>query len=544
MNQLPKTIFVGRKDCLATLQRRLRDLKDGYRQNVAIMGNRFVGKTVLLQKFLSDLDDDGVVEVYVDLEGKDQTYLFDRFICSLLYNFSRRKGLPVYEEVALLLQGTQKVLPKTVAEIKCVLDLVQKAKWDEALGKLLSLPEIFSFESGKICLIVLEEFQVLGELCGEEVFAQLGKRVMTQKNCLYVLSSSYPTLAKRILAEKLSLLFGNFEILSIGSFDLRSSQEYIEQSLVGLKMRSDIRHFLMDFTGGCPAYLQMLCLEIRSLSAIHQQSEVFWPLLSQAVENVLFAPWGVLSKHFELKIEHLSASKSMRESGRLLLAVARGVNKAADLAQAVTAKSALTTLLSKLTEEGVLIKNGQLFHLEDKLLRYWLRYVLDRRWRALDLTEERLVAEFREDLKQAYQSFLLVSQENLVSRVVSLLECFDNDAVSLNGRKYKLSLFREIETIKFAAESRFCVEGIRAISEEGEWFIVLKEKPFDEQELNVFLNETKKSGKKPFRRVVISLSEMDPNTRLKALEERLWIWNESEINSLLNYFNKPFIVSS
>ena len=54
--------------------------------------------------------------------------------------------------------------------------------------------------------------------------------------------------------------------------------------------------------------------------------------------------------------------------------------------------------------------------------------------------------------------------------------------------------------------------------------------------------EARKMGIRPRRCVIVSLSELDDGARLRALEERMWIWNEPEVSSLMNLFDKPTIV--
>ena len=52
--------FFGRAKILNLLKRRVIDLKEGYRQNIAILGNQFVGKTSLLHHFIANLDEKDV----------------------------------------------------------------------------------------------------------------------------------------------------------------------------------------------------------------------------------------------------------------------------------------------------------------------------------------------------------------------------------------------------------------------------------------------------------------------------------------------------
>jgi len=79
--------FFGREKITNLLKRRVIDLKEGYRHNVALLGNQYVGKSTLLRYFLLNLDDDDITVIYLDLEHKDFNYFVTKFIGSLLYNF-------------------------------------------------------------------------------------------------------------------------------------------------------------------------------------------------------------------------------------------------------------------------------------------------------------------------------------------------------------------------------------------------------------------------------------------------------------------------
>ena len=71
--------FFGRKDVLSHLGRRLQGLKEGYRQNIALVGARTVGKTALLTKWVADHDDNQVILLYLDLESRDLNYFTRQF---------------------------------------------------------------------------------------------------------------------------------------------------------------------------------------------------------------------------------------------------------------------------------------------------------------------------------------------------------------------------------------------------------------------------------------------------------------------------------
>ena len=84
---------------------------------------------------------------------------------------------------------------------------------------------------------------------------------------------------------------------------------------------------------------------------------------------------------------------------------------------------------------------------------------------------------------------------------------------------------------------------LEAQTEEGLWLLVLRKDPVAECDINVVAEEARKMGIRPRRCVIVSLSDLDDGAKLRAMEERMWIWNEPELNSLMNLYDKPYIVS-
>ena len=535
--------FFDRRSIMDLLKRRVIDLKEGYRQNLAFLGPKHIGKTSILRRFASDLEDEAIIEIYLDLENRDFHYFFSKFAGGILYNFSKVKRLELHDDMTLLMEAAKRFIPQTVEEIKKIRNNIAKGKLNEAFKDLISLPEMFTLESGKYCMIVLDEFHNLEDLMIPNVFQELGKKIMTQRRCIYIVASSLGTIAKKILSEKLSLLFGNFEIIQIQPFDPKTSQAFIEYRLGEVKLNPPLRNFLIDFTGGHPFYLNIICQEMIHLCGVHRQSEAFLPLLSQALENTIFNRWGVLSRHFELMLDQLSAGKGNKAVLYILISLASGKHKIQDIILDVKLKqSVVSQKLNKLMELSIVVKNGNFYQFQDKLLKYWIKYVFQRKLQAIDCRVEYQQKHFKAEIERAVDSFLSVSQRDLSARIVELLHCFDNELLDLNGRRYKLPTFSEVTSIEFEKIPEHSFKVLKADSSEGSWFIIIKEDGLMEGEVNAFLTESKKIDHKPQRRIVIALSELDANIKLKALQEKMWIWNENELNTLLSFYDKPYIL--
>src|SRR5438270_11853435 len=103
--------FFGRRQCLDVLNKRVRGLKDGYRQNLALLGSRHVGKTALIKRFISDFDDKDVIILYLDLESRDFNYFVQQFSKGLLYHFLKNQSLPLQEDIKLLCESCRLSIP-------------------------------------------------------------------------------------------------------------------------------------------------------------------------------------------------------------------------------------------------------------------------------------------------------------------------------------------------------------------------------------------------------------------------------------------------
>lgn len=544
MNSLsPHTICFGRKAVLDLLSRRMKDLKEGYRQNLALLGSRYIGKSTILQKFITDLDDPETVTIYLNLENRDFDYFLSKIIKSILYNYARSKGLPLQDDSKVLMEITRPFIPLTVDSIEKILLSVKAKKYTDAYKDLIALPELFNNETQKRCVVVLDEFHALEDFPVDEVFQQMSNTIMTQRRCLYIIASSYPELAHRILAEKLTLLFGNFEIVSVGSFDGVTSQEFIEKFMDPMRVGSHLRNFLADFTGGHPLYLSLICQELIHLGAVHKQTEVYVPLITQSIEDVVFNPWGALSRHFDLVVSELCQGKGNRSFVALLLALANGKYRLKDLLESLAQKQAqINQKLNRLIELDIIERNGTMFQFKDKLFRYWIKYVLQKRIVAIDLEPGRQYKLFREELNRSVSDFQATSRKDLSTRMSELFHCFDNESLNLNGRRYKLPIFSQLTSLKLRSIAGTYIDVIEGRCDEGTWLVALRKDPFTEGDINALLTEAKKMDNKPHRLVVVSLSNLDENARVRALQERMWIWNEQEVNSLMHLYDKPYVV--
>ncbi len=538
----PDYNFFGRQRILDVLNKRVLGLKDGYRQNLALLGGRYVGKTALVQRFLMDFEDRDVIVLYLDLESRDFNYFAQQFSKGILYYFLKNQNLSLQEDLKLLCESCRFLIPTTTTVVETIQTLLKEGKNNEAYTTLLNLPEVFCQEAKKSFVLILDEFQNLENFPVADVFVELGKRIMTQKKCLYITTSSHQDHAETILSEKLSLLFGNFEIINVAPFDLATSQGLIDHNLEGIKIGLHLKNFLADFTGGYPLYINMLCQELICLTSMHRQAEIYAPIVTQAIENLVFNPWGVISRHFELIISDLRRGKTTSSLSPLLVTIAEGKHRIADAALYLNLKpSVVTQRMNSLQEADIVERNGNYYHVKDKLFKYWIKYVYQRRMKAIDFEAGKSRKSFKEEINKCVNEFQMVARKDLSLRMMDLLHKFDEEAFELGGRRYKLSSFKDITPLKLRLGAGNFLDALLASCSEGQWLVVLKKDPVLEHDLSSLIEEIKKFSPRPGRCILVSLSGLDESAKVRALQEKWWIWNEGEVNTLMYLYDEPYL---
>jgi AAA+ ATPase superfamily predicted ATPase len=162
--------FFGRKEHLDILEKRTRDLKEGYRQNIAILGDELVGKTSLIFNFLNKFYDTRIIILYFEIRPESLASFARRFIGVLLYNFLTNSGIPLKEDLDFLIKKSSTYIPRTIEKARFILSAVDKRKKNNIFTELLSLSDSIHEETGKYCVVILDEFHHLEHMGIKELY--------------------------------------------------------------------------------------------------------------------------------------------------------------------------------------------------------------------------------------------------------------------------------------------------------------------------------------------------------------------------------------
>jgi hypothetical protein len=522
----------GRTQYLDILVKRVTGLKDGYRQNVALIGDEFVGKTTIMRSFLDSFFDSRFLTVY--LEARQETFesFCRRFIGALLYNFLLPSSSNLREDPEFLIEKASSYVPATAEKIRSLLAAVRKHKRDNAFAELLSLPEQLHAESGKFCVIILDEFHNLERLGMKKLYKDWSQLLMVQKNTMYVIASSAMFRARAILSKELSLLFGNFEVVQVEPFDVKTSEQFLDRRFSSTPPEGAVKKFITHLTGGSPYYLSVIA---DSLDRSPQ-------LLPEVLEGLLFESAGVLNQRFGGWIKRCEETAGGEELVSILCHIAGGCNKIKDVAHMMhRLNREIAPRVAHLVEIDMIRRSGDFLIINDRLFGFWLRDVYRERLSSLthDLSNQKKI--FHERINALLQEFIQHSSKPVPQRMAELFRLFADERIQVERKNIRLDRFREIKPLEFGS-SRLR-DGLICRSNDSIWILAFSSGSLTEDDIADFSRECKKYRNKMLRKIIVNFSDLDHNSHLKALEEKIITWDLNRVNQILDLYSRPRIIA-
>jgi len=527
-----KDKFFDREQYIGILEKRIRDVKDGYRQNLTIIGDELVGKTSIIFKFLNKFYDNYTLIIYLEIRPESLTSFARRFIGVLLYNFLVNSNIALKEDLDFLISKSAKYIPKTVEKIKLILTALTKRNKNNIFTELLSLCELIHQETNKFCVVILDEFHNLQNLGIKNLYPEWSKLLILQKNTMYIIVSSMKFKTKAILSKNLSLLFGNFEIVMVEPFDIKTSEEYLGQKLNELNLNSGLNNFIVHFTGGYPFYLNVIT---EALLKSNQNN------LADILEELLFESSGILNQRFSNYLKRFLDSTYSQDYVSILYLISSGHNKLKDIAHILgKPQKELTLRINYLLEFDTISRSGDFLKINDRVFSFWLKFVYQQKMQALTFDAKNQKIKFRDNIEDMIKEFISHAEKPIMERVVELLHLFQNEMIQIERKKLRLTHFREIKPLEFNQTG--IKEGLIGRSNDSLWIMAFKHDLLTEDDVTEFAKECKKYHHKLQRKIIVAFQDIDVNARLRALEERIWTWDLNNLNQILDLFYKPRVI--
>lgn len=531
--------FFGRQEIIDLLIKRAKALKSGYRQNVAIIGHQQLGKTSILRHFLHSYKDPDTILVYVEIKIQALDYFIDQFIRSLLLQHLNSLGpLSATLTLSQMTEKAQASIPKTVARIQHIVSQLKQRHQEEAYSRLFELTSSLKEETGKTCIVILDEFHRLGEFGVKNAFADFGKRIMLQKETMYVLSSSSFSASRKILAEKLSLLFGNFERVYLKPFDFPTAFAFLDKKLAPMHLSDNLKYFLVAFTDGHPFFLDTFARRLREKAEALGEMEIHRGTLINVFMSVLFESQGILNQYFLKLLSPWTSAGSRGSHILILVEIAKGNNKLKEISAALNrSQRDASNQITELMAHELVIKNGVFYRFHDKIFKFWLREVYQAKELALfgEGKDRDFWSRVDETIRE-YEEMLKLGTEQ---RVLELFKEFRNELVEFGEKGRQLPHFTQVLPVE---KTDLLTGSTREIIARGHgrcWVCKIVEEKATEKEVLDLVREQHHGTP---TRVLIALKGLDDTGKLLAKEKKVLTLGLSRINMLLDIYGKSPII--
>jgi len=531
--------FFGRTKILEILDKRVNALRSGYRQNIALTGQMLSGKSSILHHFLQCLKDTSVVPIYVEVGDESFASFANKFMATVLYAFLKSENKPVTENMNNLIAEGEKVIPRTTEVVKRIRADIAKRKYNIAYRELLEITSILKEETLKPCIVILDEFHNLENYKLKNPFLHLGKIIMIQKSTMYIVSSSQRNTIKKILSEKLSLLFGNFEVIEVSGFGVKTARLFLKEKITPLNVNEYYSDYVLNLTDQNPFYLDIVSEGLKNAAQRLNTIRVNVELLKEVLTEVLYTPTGTICQHFTNNMHFLLEKKTRKQYINVLLALSGGATKIKDIASSAGGDERLySRILDDLQKLDLAYKCGVFYKIQDRLFEFWLRNVYKRKEQSLIDNIHDKSLDFKNFIESDIENYLIEYNKGLLERLSDLFGMFNGELVEINKRLRRLPNFMKIEVLKYGGDKNY----LSCESSKKYWICKVKHDRTEEADVVDFIQSPYAKNSNSTRRILIPLRGIDTNALLLAKEKRIWIWELKNLNSLLRLYKKQDLI--
>ncbi|OQX81499.1 MAG: hypothetical protein B6D56_02155 [Candidatus Omnitrophica bacterium 4484_70.1] len=514
-------------EILTTIDKRIISFKEGYRQNLSVLGKDEDEINYLVEKYILNKKDPELIYIHIDPLYHTSHQIFKNTLFMLLSQY-----LNITVSLDSLIYKTQNFFPSTIEHAKKFL----KTKPTKFL-ETLDLINKFINESGKKCILLIRKFSLLKEIF-KDFGSSFSKFLALQNRCMTILFDSYIEKAKKILNDELNLLFGGFEILSLETSSFWSNYSYFNQSLQPQKFNP---HFIAFFIQHLKSNLFYYYLftqkinEIRNSSTLSEKDIIF-----EAFKDLLFRRESLLFQKFSHKLNILKERyRDYQDLIKILSLLSQGYLRKNDLAFFLKIEQKqLIQKIKRLSEIEYIEVLGNICKISDSLFSFWLSKVFELYLSYNFLDEIQRIKIFKQTIEETFSLFKEEFYREKTKKVLELFSLFKDDILVLKKQRLRFPLLKKVKIITYPEENSNLLIG------EGKEIIIveIKEGACKEKDIYRFIERSSLLKNRNLKRIYIYLGEIEDSVKLIAKKDKIILWGKEELNELLRIYNKPIIL--
>jgi AAA+ ATPase superfamily predicted ATPase len=360
----------------ADREKELKELVGKLKENVRIflVAPRRYGKTSLIKNALERIEKKGLLTAYVDLYWATSSKEFLEFYVSSLLRGSKsitRRAVSIVRDFLPRLRP--RLSFDQEGRVEFTLDISRHPPV-EAEEEVFNLPERIAKSQGKRFVVVLDEFQEIFRLGGEELERQIRAAIQHHSNVSYLFAGSKSHMLIDMVSDGSRPFYQMGTLMTLDKIPEEEFLSFIESKFIqsGKKISSSALNRILRESDNVPHYVQLLSFNlwdhfqrVSYIEEVHVEETLHITLRGQ--EPAYLTLWERLTHHQRLTAKAVAAQK-----GRLM--TAKDTIRHFDLESASNVSKSLKSLISK----GVIRIEEGAYVFEDVFFGRWIERIRER----------------------------------------------------------------------------------------------------------------------------------------------------------------------
>ena len=507
-----------------TIDKRIESFREGYRQNIALTGNRSRINCIRYKYLPVSFDNE--IMIYVNASYIGDKELFNNIAYSLLSGY-----LKSHDSLDKMISAASYIIPSATSFIKKTL----KTAGSISFLRSLELINKFINETSNRCILILDEFTELKRIF-KNFHQDFSQFIIFQNKCMIIIASSNTSLAKEMLSSELNFLFGNFEHINLDENASIENYFYFKSLLDPIKPTSMFISFFVNVLGTNIFYFDVIAKEIKECYSSDETN-----CIKKVLKNTLLKEESYFFQRFIARIDAIKNKfKNYVIPLKLILAISNGYMRKKEIASlSIAQERNLLSQLNKLSEFGYIVNNGDVYKIEDDFFSFWVSHVFSYYFYPITIDIKNKERPFNIKLEETVEIFHDTYLKDTTERIADLIAAFKDDYLKMRKQKIRLPHIDKTKMLSYP-DKRFSFlvgEGKEII------FVGIKEDNADDADIMDYIEKTRAFKNKKVKKIFITLTDLNTSARIIAKENRLIAWDIKDINDLLRIYHKPIIIN-
>ncbi|MEA3457488.1 MAG: ATP-binding protein [Candidatus Thermoplasmatota archaeon] len=365
-------MFVNRNKEFHILEIATKGILQNEKIDIAIIGNRRIGKTELILEYKNKHDkNNNIIYPYLNIQrlGTIDSFIFS-YIRELLFEIGKKTGkisnktqLSDWDDILIL--ASKLTIEESIKKLKAITN-------ENAVNYLFEIQIQILKQTGFYCIFLLDEFQYVKQF-GDTFLHKMRAGVEKEKRVSYIVTGSSVSLMEHIFSESKEPFFAQFRRIYLGTISIPHMRKLARNFLQKHHIQCDDVYLkeIFRLTQGHPFYTISLCRRI-----IEEFEDIDKDKIQYAFLEETLSPRGdiylVLDYIFNESLSRAYKGGKHRQI-LLILAQKQGLTLTEISKKLSSPTGEVSNYMKVLLKTDLLFRENNQYYFRDALLAFWLK---------------------------------------------------------------------------------------------------------------------------------------------------------------------------